>query len=115
MGSVPEPPPGCVVNNELSLSSAVKVRKLLVGLSNLPWREAGPPEYHVKCGLGPVSSFAAGSRANTASSFRAKRGEIERCCGLLPESQRQNLALTVLYVPCSLDSGAGVYVTQCIH
>ena len=38
--------------------------------------------------------------------FRAKREQLERFYeGLVPESQGQNLALTVLYVPCSLDSG----------
>jgi len=29
-------------------------------------------------------------------------------CGLLPESQGQNLAVTVIYVPYSLDSGMGL-------
>jgi len=34
-------------------------------------------------------------------------GTIETFYGLLPESQSQNLALTVSYVPYSLDSGPG--------
>ena len=37
--------------------------------------------------------------------FRAKRGP-----GLVLGSQGQNLALTVLYVPCLLDSGSGYAV-----
>ena len=39
--------------------------------------------------------------------FRARREELKRFKGLLPESQGQNLALTVLYVPYLLDSGRG--------
>jgi len=39
--------------------------------------------------------------------FRAKREQLTRVEGLLPESQGQNLALTVLHVPCSLDIGEG--------
>ena len=34
--------------------------------------------------------------------FRAKREQLERFEGLSPESQGQNLSLTVSYVPCSL-------------
>jgi len=37
--------------------------------------------------------------------FRAKRKPRARVSDLLPASQGQNLALTVLYVPSSLDSG----------
>ena len=37
--------------------------------------------------------------------FRARRGQLETLEGLLPDSQGQNLALTVLYMPYSLDSG----------
>ena len=37
---------------------------------------------------------------------RAKRGQLEMCSVLRPESQGQNLALTVLYVPYSLDRGS---------
>jgi len=40
-----------------------------------------------------------------APRFQAKRGQLKRFQGLLPESQGQNRALTVLYVPNSLDSG----------
>ena len=36
---------------------------------------------------------------------RAKREQLDRYQGLLPESQGKNLAVTFLYVPCSLDSG----------
>jgi len=39
--------------------------------------------------------------------FRAKREQLKRFKGLLPESQGQNPALTVLYVLSSLDSGLG--------
>ena len=35
-------------------------------------------------------------------SFRAKRGQ---CKKTLPARQGQNMAVTVLYVPCSLESG----------
>ena len=37
--------------------------------------------------------------------FRAKGEHVKRVCGLLSESQGQKMALTVLYVPNSLDSG----------
>jgi hypothetical protein len=36
--------------------------------------------------------------------FRAKREQLKRFEGLLPESQGQNMVLTVLYVPGLLDS-----------
>ena len=38
----------------------------------------------------------------------AKRQHLKRSYGLVPESQGQNLALTVLYVPSSFHSGQGV-------
>ena len=38
--------------------------------------------------------------------FRVKREHPERFPGLIPEGQAQNLALAVLYVLDSLDSGA---------
>ena len=38
--------------------------------------------------------------------FRTEREQLERFSRLEPESQGQNLALTVVCVPCSLDSGA---------
>jgi len=37
--------------------------------------------------------------------FRAKRGQRKSFQGLSPEIESRNLALTVLYVPDSLDSG----------
>ena len=37
--------------------------------------------------------------------LRAKMNQLEKVQGILPERQRHNLALTVLYVPCSLGSG----------
>ena len=40
----------------------------------------------------------------TRNRFRAKREHRKRVHGFLPESQGQNLVLTVLYVPYSLDS-----------
>ena len=43
-------------------------------------------------------------------SFRAKREHLERFHGLSPERHGQNLALTALYVPYSLDSGRGDFV-----
>ena len=36
--------------------------------------------------------------------FREKREQLEGFQGLLPGRQVQNLTLTVLHVPCSLDS-----------
>ena len=38
-------------------------------------------------------------------SIVCKGGQLERFEGLSPERQGQNLALTVLCVPCSLDGG----------
>ena len=46
--------------------------------------------------------------ARTASNgpcFRAKREPLKRFHGLLPESHGQNLAVTVLHVPCSFGLG----------
>ena len=37
--------------------------------------------------------------------YRAKTGHLKRFEGPLPESQDQDRALTVLYVPYSLDNG----------
>jgi len=42
--------------------------------------------------------------------FREKREHLKTYQGLLPESQRQNLALTVLYVSHPLDSGPAPWV-----
>ena len=41
-----------------------------------------------------------------AARFRAKREQLEWVKGLYPESQGQNLALTVLHVLYSLDTAA---------
>ena len=51
-------------------------------------------------GFAPRSSAPARSRG-----YRAKREHATRFGGHLSESQGQNLALTVLYVPYSIDSG----------
>ena len=40
---------------------------------------------------------------------RANMEKLARFEGLSPESQGQHLGLTVLHVPCSLESGVGVY------
>ena len=42
---------------------------------------------------------------NNFCEIRARRKKVERVEGLLPGGQGQNLALTVLYVPYSLDTG----------
>jgi hypothetical protein len=47
-------------------------------------------------------------RAACVSRFRT-REPLERPYRFLPESQGQNLALTVIYVPYSLDSGSPGY------
>jgi len=39
--------------------------------------------------------------------IREKKEQFKRFQGLLPERQGQSLSLTVLYVPCWLDSGGG--------
>jgi len=38
--------------------------------------------------------------------------QLNRVSRLLPESQGQNLAVTVLYVPNSLDSGEGIELVE---
>ena len=43
-------------------------------------------------------------RQMMAFRFRAEREQLETFEALLPKSQGQNLALTVLYVPYSLDA-----------
>jgi hypothetical protein len=40
----------------------------------------------------------------------AKTEQLDRFCGLLPERQGHDLAVTVLYVPYSLDSGGRLRV-----
>ena len=45
-------------------------------------------------------------------SFRAKRQHLKRLEELLPGSQGQHLAVTVLYVAGSLDSGAAMPARQ---
>ena len=56
-----------------------------------------------------VRAFRAGNNllriAAFALHFRAKREQPTGFYRLLPESQGQNLALDVVYVPCSLDGG----------
>ena len=47
-----------------------------------------------------------------AGRFRMKREQLILLWGLLPESQGHNLALTVLHVPYSLDSGRGLVGTS---
>jgi hypothetical protein len=42
----------------------------------------------------------------------AKRGHLKWFEGLLPESQGQNLAVTVLHVPYAFDRG-GVFMQAC--
>ena len=54
------------------------------------------------CAEPPPFSNSAAGHASHCLRFRAKR---ERFYRLPPESQGQNLAMTVLYVPSSLDSG----------
>ena len=44
--------------------------------------------------------------------FRAKKTQLGRVEGFSPESQGQNLALTVMYVPCSLESGVQRIATK---
>ena len=50
----------------------------------------------------------AGALGPSAVRCRAKREHHERCQALLPESQVQKLAVTVLHVPYSLGSGHAV-------
>ena len=47
--------------------------------------------------------------------FRAKRKPLKGFEGLLRKGQGQDLALTVLYVPYSLDSGAWFCGSRCAH
>ena len=51
--------------------------------------------------------------SNLIPRFRAKRERLERFHGLLPESQGQNLASTVSYMPLSLDRGWSIYYLYC--
>ena len=47
-----------------------------------------------------------GATRSRRGAIRAKMEQLERFQGLLPEIQSQNLALTVLHVPDSLDGGS---------
>ena len=61
--------------------------------------------------VNPETLKASGKEAQRSlpgNRFRAKREQLLRVEGLLPEGQGQILALTVLYVPSSLDSGPSV-------
>ena len=49
------------------------------------------------------SKWGFGSLSLGPVRFRAKREHLKRLCGLQPESQEQNLAVTVLNVPPSFD------------
>ena len=49
-----------------------------------------------------------GEETSAPDHFQAKRERLEWLKGLLPKSQGQNLALTVLNVPYSLDSGTRI-------
>ena len=55
--------------------------------------------------LPKVDRLPHNSHVFEAHRFRAKRGQLKRFSELSPESKGQHLALTVLYVPNSLDSG----------
>ena len=44
------------------------------------------------------------------TSGRAKREKLQQCSKKMPESQGQNLAVTVVYVPSSLDSALAAAV-----
>ena len=61
-----------------------------------------------------TSHSAAVGRLERARS-RGKRGQLRMVYALLPESQGHNLALAVLYVPCSLDSGARKRAAKVFH
>ena len=53
----------------------------------------------------PVSADVADPPTHHPERLRVKREPLERFEELSPESRVQNLALTHLHVPCSLDSG----------
>ena len=46
--------------------------------------------------------------------FRAKREQLKKIEGLLPESQGQNLAVTGIYLPSSLNSGLSKVVQEAL-
>ena len=56
---------------------------------------------------GEGASSEGGGKGAEQDRFRAKGEQLKRFQGLLPESQGQNQALTVLRVPYSLDNGGG--------
>ena len=47
--------------------------------------------------------------------FRARREQLDRVKGLESECHGHNMALTVLYVPHSLNSGVSVRIKNCIE
>ena len=57
----------------------------------------------MQCGL--ISAGVADPTTHHPERFRVKREPLKRSEVLSPESRVQNLAVTLLYVPCSLDSG----------
>ena len=56
--------------------------------------------------VGHFRSYGSCTGRLSKNRFRAKREQIEKCEERLPESESQNLALTVLYAPDSLDGGS---------
>ena len=75
--------------------------RLMEGSQPSVWTFRSPPNSNPK--NHPKEWPMAGGRQ--ACCVQAKRKHIQRFQGILPESQDQNLAVTVLYAPSSLDSG----------
>jgi len=74
------------------------------------WTGLAPWEFESPFPGSLTSNFLVSGRTTYAglswiqrNRFRAKRELLDRFSGLLPESQGQNLPVTVLYVPYSLD------------
>ena len=66
---------------------------------------APPPTHWLPQSSAASALFRGARHIHYQRRFRAKRDQLTRFQGLSPESQGQDQVLTVLHVPCSLDSG----------
>ena len=82
-----------LLTSALQKSIPVQIRQLILNISD---NKVFPPRSQ--------AVLAAQRIATLQVRFQAKRAHHARFQGIRPESQGQNLALTVLYMPYSLDS-----------
>jgi hypothetical protein len=79
-----------------------------------PQQSSGPSRYNRALPTETkIENGTSQSKSGTPVNLSKSGEQLECFRGILPESQDQNLALTVLHVPYSLDSGRGVHHRVC--